>query len=737
MVLGRSSTRSEPPAVQSERDSDEVGFRDGVVDVRGGKNKKFKSNWVVVKAGALQYFDTDKFPQGKKPSETIGLLGVQLRQASKKECKAKTDFVFAIRYLPANKKKPEELFFAAKSGEEANLWMRAIGDSIALAAPTLFSIPLHVAIAKSGAPLPAVVLGCMNGLAQRFETDGLFRESPPPEAVMDARTNFDAGTLDVTTADAHVVLALLAMFLRELPEPLGTFGMFPFWLKMAEKDVNPRLEELPEACGSLPPANKTTLQVLLRFLGDAAEKSSATVDDVAAMFGFGTVLRPFMDDDCDAGTTAAINRLFVTMMCNWEHCFGLGDVKDPYAGETPLGGAPPAAAPAAASPAAASSVSPRTSAVATGPPSGSASPALSRASAVSPRASAVTAAAAPAGGALPTISADSPWKALKAKDGRTYYYNKETKETTWKNPLGAEPKSAWQKKETADGRVYYFNPVSKTTSWQPPAGFEEGSGGGGGGGAKTPARPFGGAPQMKLGMDPTAALQGLKRTGGAGPGPQRGPGRAPGRPGPGGPGRGRGAGPGRGPTRGPIAAAPVTPQVSSQYATLPEDPNAPKLTVAATQAVKPAMPAPVVEPDQPLYEAISPTLPGLAGPAAPTMASEYGAVPVGQPVSTLAAPSSTARTSNMNRRSKKYARASMSYAKAMEFKTPEEDVNGDDEGEADEPVPPPPAEAPPPSNWTELTAPDGRVYYYDRVTKKTQWTRPAELEEELPPPPED
>jgi serine/threonine protein phosphatase PrpC len=454
-----------------------------VVDVRGGKNKKFKSNWVVVKAGALQYFDTDKFPQGKKPSETIGLLGVQLRQASKKECKAKTDFVFAIRYLPANKKKPEELFFAAKSGEEANLWMRAIGDSIALAAPTLFSIPLHVAIAKSGAPLPAVVLGCMNGLAQRFETDGLFRESPPPEAVMDARTNFDAGTLDVTTADAHVVLALLAMFLRELPEPLGTFGMFPFWLKMAEKDVNPRLEELPEACGSLPPANKTTLQVLLRFLGDAAEKSSATVDDVAAMFGFGTVLRPFMDDDCDAGTTAAINRLFVTMMCNWEHCFGLGDVKDPYAGETPLGGAPPAAAPAAASPAAASSVSPRTSAVATGPPSGSASPALSRASAVSPRASAVTAAAAPAGGALPTISADSPWKALKAKDGRTYYYNKETKETTWKNPLGAEPKSAWQKKETADGRVYYFNPVSKTTSWQPPAGFEEGSGGGGGGGA--------------------------------------------------------------------------------------------------------------------------------------------------------------------------------------------------------------------------------------------------------------
>ena len=35
--------------------------------------------------------------------------------------------------------------------------------------------------------------------------------------------------------------------------------------------------------------------------------------------------------------------------------------------------------------------------------------------------------------------------------------------------------------------------------------------------------------------------------------------------------------------------------------------------------------------------------------------------------------------------------------------------------------------APPGSAWSEHRTPDGRVYYYNSLTKVTQWTKPEEL----------
>lgn len=33
----------------------------------------------------------------------------------------------------------------------------------------------------------------------------------------------------------------------------------------------------------------------------------------------------------------------------------------------------------------------------------------------------------------------------------------------------------------------------------------------------------------------------------------------------------------------------------------------------------------------------------------------------------------------------------------------------------------------PPNPWQEYKSPDGRVYYYNTITKVTQWTKPEEL----------
>jgi pre-mRNA-processing factor 40 len=45
------------------------------------------------------------------------------------------------------------------------------------------------------------------------------------------------------------------------------------------------------------------------------------------------------------------------------------------------------------------------------------------------------------------------------------------------------------------------------------------------------------------------------------------------------------------------------------------------------------------------------------------------------------------------------------------------------------PGPPPPlfGQTPPPGIWQEHKTPEGRAYYYNSVTKITQWTKPEEM----------
>ena len=105
-----------------------------------------------------------------------------------------------------------------------------------------------------------------------------------------------------------------------------------------------------------------------------------------------------------------------------------------------------------------------------------------------------------------------PWEAYQDDEGRTYFYNTETNETTWDLPgtvaagtdadvdspdktdegnndgnpieerntavredlsVGEVDVSAWLAYEDDQGRTYYYNTVTEVTQWEKPDGFDE------------------------------------------------------------------------------------------------------------------------------------------------------------------------------------------------------------------------------------------------------------------------
>lgn len=81
------------------------------------------------------------------------------------------------------------------------------------------------------------------------------------------------------------------------------------------------------------------------------------------------------------------------------------------------------------------------------------------------------------------------WGAAQTAEGRTYYFHKQTKETSWTKPADfddSEPPvtpatpsaptggpSDWAEAKTQDGRVYYYNKHTKATSWTRPAALDQ------------------------------------------------------------------------------------------------------------------------------------------------------------------------------------------------------------------------------------------------------------------------
>ncbi|XP_052202335.1 pre-mRNA-processing protein 40A isoform X2 [Diospyros lotus] len=80
-------------------------------------------------------------------------------------------------------------------------------------------------------------------------------------------------------------------------------------------------------------------------------------------------------------------------------------------------------------------------------------------------------------GNVPTTGQQSAsdWQEHTSPDGRRYYYNKKTRQSSWEKPLElmtpierADASTVWKEFTTTDGRKYYYNKVTKQSKWQIP-----------------------------------------------------------------------------------------------------------------------------------------------------------------------------------------------------------------------------------------------------------------------------
>ncbi|KAJ6716460.1 PRE-MRNA-PROCESSING PROTEIN 40B [Salix koriyanagi] len=91
--------------------------------------------------------------------------------------------------------------------------------------------------------------------------------------------------------------------------------------------------------------------------------------------------------------------------------------------------------------------------------------------------SSITTANVPASGIQPrpTVEALTEWKEHTPANGRRFYYNKRTKQSSWEKPFElmtsierADASTDWKEFTSPDGRKYYYNKVTKQSKWEIP-----------------------------------------------------------------------------------------------------------------------------------------------------------------------------------------------------------------------------------------------------------------------------
>ncbi|CAL8305788.1 unnamed protein product [Merluccius merluccius] len=140
-----------------------------------------------------------------------------------------------------------------------------------------FGTALEEHLKRSNREIALPLEACIMMLLETgMKEEGLFRIAAGASKLKKLKAALDCSTsqLEEFYSDPHAVAGALKSYLRELPEPLMTFGLYNEWLQASTvSDPDKRLQSLWVTCDSMPKAHKANLRYLVKFLAKLAQDS--------------------------------------------------------------------------------------------------------------------------------------------------------------------------------------------------------------------------------------------------------------------------------------------------------------------------------------------------------------------------------------------------------------------------------------------------------------------------------
>jgi hypothetical protein len=254
--------------------------------------KKGKRRWFALKKGTVMWFNDVQAAVDQESANGFLLLK---RCRIVEDAKSRT-----ITVTPHAESGEKPLEVVCYNSSDLAGWLHALKGGQADAAQTtmvdpfastgnglVFGRPIEEVLEREGTTIPQIVTLCCEYLREvAMEHSGVFRLSGSSGEINKLRDVFDAGEVVdffADEVDRDCVAGLLKLYIRQLPEPPLSFGLYKDFLA-----VNDDPTGLRDLVDQLPQHNYDFLVYLIGFLGDIAELSEVnqmTPSNIAIVMG--------------------------------------------------------------------------------------------------------------------------------------------------------------------------------------------------------------------------------------------------------------------------------------------------------------------------------------------------------------------------------------------------------------------------------------------------------------------
>lgn len=163
---------------------------------------------------------------------------------------------------------------------------------------TTFGVELEFQLHASGTTVPHIVTKCIQEIDSRgILIKGIYRVSGVKSKVEKLCQEFETDEKNVELSRVHpnVIANVLKLYLRQLPQPLFTFNLYPEFVKFAkcwpcgcDKDPTIAIEELRKIVSKLPKNYHATVKVIIEHLkrvSNQEEINNMSPSNLGIVFG--------------------------------------------------------------------------------------------------------------------------------------------------------------------------------------------------------------------------------------------------------------------------------------------------------------------------------------------------------------------------------------------------------------------------------------------------------------------